>query len=527
MKALLLHPEHDFDARRGLPVQAANVRPDLALDTVVAAMADGDAFVAQVVSNALLNGTGNDMATLRYRQAVVRDAIAHPGPVREMYAVVVGAFEEKRKSYWGFSSNHPSSILYSARQVLHLFMQRLRMLREIAETNAGKFESAGFRNLFAMLQRELDDAYLARVDAHLTELKFGDGTLVSAKLGNDCASDDYILRRPRVPHPNWLQRLLEHAPSAWTVHVAPRDMVGARTLGEMRDRGINQVANVLAQSVDHIQDFFEMLRAELAFHIGCANLHQRLTATGVPICFPDPLSADEAPGFRARALRDTGLVLAMQGNVVANDVDATGKRLVVITGANQGGKSTFLRALGLAQLMLQAGMFVSAEAFASTPCTGLFTHCKREEDTTMQQGKLDEELIRIGEIADAIRPGGLLLCNESFASTNEREGSELAHQMVDAMLACGIRVVFVTHLYAFADGMHAQHRDDTLFLRAERLADGTRSFRLVEAAPRETSHGADLYRDIFGDDDSVSAVRTAAAPAAATESGEAISRTIP
>ncbi len=63
-----------------------------------------------------------------------------------------------------------------------------------------------------------------------------------------------------------------------------------------------------------------------------------------------------------------------------------------VTGANQGGKSTFLRSIGLSQLMMQCGMFVPAKYLCSNICESIFTHYKREEDTTMSSGKLDEEL---------------------------------------------------------------------------------------------------------------------------------------
>jgi DNA mismatch repair ATPase MutS len=53
----------------------------------------------------------------------------------------------------------------------------------------------------------------------------------------------------------------------------------------------------------------------------------------------------------------------MERTVVGNTVDLDGKSLVIVTGANQGGKSTFLRSVGLAQLMMQAGMYVGAESF--------------------------------------------------------------------------------------------------------------------------------------------------------------------
>jgi DNA mismatch repair ATPase MutS len=90
------------------------------------------------------------------------------------------------------------------------------------------------------------------------------------------------------------------------------------------------------------------------------------------------------------------------------------------------------------------------------------------------------------------------LCNESFAATNEREGSEIARQIVSALLEKGIKVVFVTHLSAFARLFYEREGGNAIFLRAERLPDGTRTFRLKEAKPLETSYGIDLYHKIFG-----------------------------
>lgn len=123
---------------------------------------------------------------------------------------------------------------------------------------------------------------------------------------------------------------------------------------------------------------------------------------------------------------------------------------------------------------------------------------KREEDASMQSGKLDEELGRMSLIADSITPGCLLLCNESFAATNEREGSEIARQVIRGLRQAGVRVVFVTHLSDLAHSLWSQRGDTDLFLRAERLKDGTRTFRLPQGEPQATSYGADIYRRIFG-----------------------------
>ncbi len=66
------------------------------------------------------------------------------------------------------------------------------------------------------------------------------------------------------------------------------------------------------------------------------------------------------------------------------------------------------------------------------------------------------------------------------------------------MLDRQIKVFFVTHMYDFAHGFHAQALDTALFLRAERQPDGRRTFKLVEREPLPTSYGEDSYRRIFG-----------------------------
>ena len=117
----------------------------------------------------------------------------------------------------------------------------------------------------------------------------------------------------------------------------------------------------------------------------------------------------------------------------------------------------------------------------------------------MESGKLDEELAPDERRSPTrSRPTRILLCNESFASTNEREGSEIARQVVRAMLDKQIKVFFVTHMYDLAHSFHAQQLDTALFLRAEREPDGRRTFKLLEGEPLPTSYGEDSYRRIFG-----------------------------
>jgi DNA mismatch repair ATPase MutS len=239
-----------------------------------------------------------------------------------------------------------------------------------------------------------------------------------------------------------------------------------------------------------------MLRTELAFYVGCLNLHGQLVQKREPACSPEPALPDERR-HSFSGLYDVCLSLNLKERVVGNRLKGDRKALAIITGANQGGKSVFLRSIGLAQLMMQCGMFVGAERFSADLGSGLFTHFKREEDAAMQSGKLDEELKRMSDIAGKITPNAIVLFNESFAATNEREGSEIAQQIVSALLENRIKVFFVTHLYQFAHSLYAQHLPEAIFLRAVRRSDGTRTFKLIESEPLETSYGEDLYDKIF------------------------------
>jgi DNA mismatch repair ATPase MutS len=486
-----------------LPPATLALSQDLELETLFHAMAAGDEFLLEVARKAVLASL-HERDTILYRQHILADCLERADIVREMYGIAVEAIERERKVFGWSIYDSPRGVLRRSVEVLQIFVSLLKRLRRMADEHGAKFRSEGFARLFGMLAKELDDEYLGKIEDHLRRLELRDGVLMSVQLGQGNKGVNYILRKPQQVKQTWIERLqgwVDRLPrrerSSYVYEVADRDESGFRTLSELEGRGISHVAAALAQSTDHILSFFRMLRLELGFYVGCLNLRDRLAGKGEPVCFGEPLPIGR-PTLSTRGLYDVCLSLSMDGRTVGNDVNADGRSLVMITGANRGGKSTFLRSIGLAQLMLQCGMFVCAESFRASLCDGIFTHFKREEDAGMKSGKLDEELSRMSLIADKLTPGSLVLLNESFAATNEREGSEIARQIVRALLETGIRVFYVTHMFDLAHGFSRAKMEAALFLRAERLADGARTFRLVEGEPLPTSFGEDLYRRIFG-----------------------------
>jgi DNA mismatch repair ATPase MutS len=497
MKVFLMHKDHNFDMQRKLPPNEQALSQDLELGVLLNAMARDDKFLLEVTRKAILSSLV-DLDQILYRQSTLKDCLKNPHVVRDIYRVAVETTTGE-KGIWGWYNpyNSTDQVLGRSVKVLSLCVGKLKELRGIVDQHAGEFQSEGFRALFAMLKEELSDEYLAGVQALLGGLESSDGTLIRAELGEGNMGTKYALCKQQDKKQGRIGRVFgKNEPRQFTYSLDAQDDTGIEMLSKLRDRGINDVANTLAQSSDHVLGFFTSLRVEMAFYVACLNLHELLTRKGEPTSFPLPL----ARGGRTQSfegLYDASLALKLEKRVMGNDVNAENKDLVIITGANRGGKSTFLRSIGLAQLMMQCGAFVPAKSFSADVCVGLFTHFKREEDTTMKSGKLDEELKRMSDIVDHLSSDCIVLFNESFAATNEREGSEISRQIVSALLEKRVKVFFVTHQYEFAQSFYEKKMPNTLFLRAERKTGGERTFRVVQGEPLETSYGEDLYDRIF------------------------------
>jgi hypothetical protein len=491
----LLLRDRDFELGDAPAWNGPALLHDLGLEVVVDAMAGDDPFLAGVARNVLLRPLVDPLA-IAERQAVVADALQRPELVRALYETVVAAIASERRVYWGVNPGNPAYVLRRSLDVMNGFLAGLTQLRRLADRHEDDVASAAFRDFFALLRRELGDAYLAEARGRLRALRFRHGLRIGVRLGPGHRGADAVLLAPPAPRRLSWRRLGSPATPRLSYRLQPRDEAGVQALQEIEARGIAGVAHVLARSCDHVLGFFSRTRAELGFLVGCIRLHQRLTALSLPTCYPTVLD----PGAGAHAavgLYDAALALATGDTVVGNDLAADDRDLVVVTGANQGGKTTFLRSVGQAQVLMQAGMFVPAAAFRSAVASAVVTHFRREEDATMRSGKLDEELERMSRIVDRLAPGALLLLNESFAATHEREGSEIARQVVEALTGAGMRVWFVTHLVEFATGVAEGGAPRTLFLRADPRPDGTRSYRLHEGAPLPTSHGRDVYERVF------------------------------
>lgn len=491
MKVHLLFSDRDYRKDAELLFDRENLSADLELERIIEEAADGDNIVRKVFRTMLLSPL-TDTSAIRYRAAALSDAEKNPEVLAELYGICIEAEERRKNSHSLLRTDLLMSTYIGSVTLLRIYTEQLMKLRKVADSFAERFESEAFSNLFSLIKKELPDDYFKEVQENLEELRSNDGYLISAKFGPDLHGVHYVLRR-QEKNLNFQRKWL----LAPRYYIEERDDTAVRDYTNRKERAINEMANALAQAAEHLHGFFDLLYHELSFFVGSLRLQAKLTSFGMPVCIPE-IKEKTSDGRSYDQLYDVSLALLTKRSVTANSDSAEGKNLHIVTGANQGGKSTFLRSIGQAQLMAQAGTFIGA-ANASFPVrSAVFTHFKKEEDGTLKSGKLDEELLRMDRIADHIRAHALVLMNESFAATNEREGSEICRQITKALIENHTEVYSVTHLYLYAVAFSKD--PGTEYLRAERAEDGKRTFRIVPGMPSETAHGEDLYRDIFGEE---------------------------
>lgn len=501
MKPCLLY-EHKEEASKKNISNETELVQDLNLQIIFKTMSQDNDFLYRTVKSVILNSL-LDINTIIFRQEILKDCIKNSPVIRDVFNIASKAVLEAAFYKEYTQPNYARIIPVSVRVIksvglLELLILKLEEARALFSTNEKGFDSKGMISFYRMLNNYLTDEFFIKVKEHIKDLKSiseGGKMIIGAKLGNGIKGTGYILRELS----NTSQKTIQKSKS-WKVAESnniPLDNTStAKSAREIEEAGLIHILRVINHFISNTLHFFEVLRYEIGFYTGCTNLYEDLSKLGAPITYPVPTTPNEKM-FTAKGLYDISLAIGEKKKLIDNDIDANGKTLFIITGANQGGKSTFLRSIGLAQILMQCGMFVPASYFYSNVCDRVFTHFTREEDINMNSGKLDEELLRLNTIINSITPISLLLLNEPFATTTERDGSKIAGDLITALYEIDIKVLFVTHLYEFSNSIYNKKLEKAIFLRAERNDNGYRSFCIKTGEPLKSSFGEDLFNSVI------------------------------
>lgn len=201
------------------------------------------------------------------------------------------------------------------------------------------------------------------------------------------------------------------------------------------------------------------LKVEIAFYLGAVKLIRHIQESGMPVCRPQ-IRPMEARACDLQAFYNVGLLLQqsplnrprdLSELIITNDLQFNEDgRIFILTGPNRGGKTTYTVALGLAQVLFQAGLYVPAQSATMSPVDGIYTHFATVEDPRLEAGRLGEESIRLNKVFQYATRNSLILLNETFSSTSSVESVILCKDVVRVLRLMGVRAIFATHLHELA-----------------------------------------------------------------------------
>lgn len=422
---------------------------DLHLDAVVAAMAPGE-FQRGVWRRPL-----RDPEQIGYRQDVVRDLQrtdlrAAAASFEAAVTASGNAIAARAKAHYQLPADLDT--LEAIRRftvAVRDFRVRLDQLEPrsagltgVAEWLAGYEGSDRFRDLAAGCA-----ASLVEVRGPAVELGLQSGTVWAAQDSGRQPWGEQV--------ESFFSRFATPTGDASAVPARPR-----RYLNHVEAQAIGLVAELLPDAFERLHRFatahahflpaeLDRLGEELRFYLGFLKVADGLAARGVPWCLP---RVREPGGGPVDLAGFVDLALALKAGAdddppVPNSlVLRPDERLVFVTGPNQGGKTTFVRAVGQLAHLTSLGLPVPARSASLPVVNPVLTHFPRPDDPANQRGGLADELVRLRDVLAAADGSALLVLNELFSATTAEDALQLSERVLGRFEEAGCRVLWVTFL---------------------------------------------------------------------------------
>lgn len=525
-------PEYYYDYK--------NIVQDLTLDALFTAaskeiiyengnlkrVSDPDLFVKSVMQKVVLTPL-KSADEITYRQDIIKDFVKHEDDLKDIYehiSAMVSEWDKLGRNVVGSNAGKDNMTklitriheLILFKDFLSYLKSKLRTLTKLLDD---PIRSAGLTGLLSRLEISFSDEIEAKLEQTLNDIVFfvnegaTEKTVNRPKITMECSlGENGRIENFKLLDIETVEKKYRDSNST----IAKLQNYFSLMSSTVVSCGVNPAAADQARLIEYVvvkklvsewegfyrefECFFDGLHYQIAFYRGGVLLTHHMARYEVKYCYPTVYAKDK---LAFTELKEFVMCLTQSVIPVGNTCNMSDRMMIIITGANQGGKSTFLRSIGIAQVMFQCGLPVAAEYFSSGIFTHLFMHFTRREDSQMNSGRLDEELGRMDQIVEHIGPDTLVLLNESFATTTERDGSIIAYDIIKALTEVGVKIITVTHLLSFAQRMYKESSEGTAncgieFLCAERLDGGKRTYHMIQNVPELTSFGLDLYDEMLG-----------------------------
>jgi DNA mismatch repair protein MutS len=199
---------------------------------------------------------------------------------------------------------------------------------------------------------------------------------------------------------------------------------------------------------DFLDDTVVRFDREIQFYIAYLEHIAPLKAAGLAFCYPEISQCrDDVYDYQGFDLALAAKLIATQAVPVCNDFHLKGpERVIVVSGPNQGGKTTFARVFGQLHYLASLGLPIPGMRAQLCLPDQIFTHFERQEQMTNLRGKLEDDLVRIHDIIERATPQSIIVINEIFASTSLRDAVLLGKRIAAALMDLDLLCVWVTFI---------------------------------------------------------------------------------
>lgn len=515
---------------------------DLGLELIIGAL-NFDGKHADSMKHILLS-LCDEPETIRYRQAIIEDFLSAPGLIEQLEALLPQLSD---LTYYAKMSNLqalPFQKTLGRLGELELYMEIIKKLDAAFEELGTVLKSAGLIKLRQMIHQRAQDTTFKHMQNILPEMLAKSRGIKSLTLGINLdhnlmpiGATIISINSESFQGSSFLKKLFGgrddfqgiaqlHSVPMRNVQTADGRLVPTsqradpmlfplfKDLDFLIADAFRPVEAALKSFLQISTEFLAALEPEVVFYLGAVRLIRQLQCAGLPMCRAEVIDLEA----RQCIIQDCyNLHLALQTisregssapgrEVVVNDVrfDDEG-RILIITGPNQGGKTTYIQGLALAQLFFQAGLYVPGSKAAISPVDGIYTHFPVEEKPNAHLGRFGEEAQRLNEIFLEVTRYSLVLLNESLSSTASGESLYLARDIVRSFRLLGLRAAYTTHMHelaASADDLNATTPGDSKVLSLVAVAQTEpggavggsikRTYKIVASPPMGRSYADEL-----------------------------------